>query len=113
VAVQDATRAVVMFEKLQVPVLGIVENMTYFEPPDDGRRYDLFGRGGGRDAAERLGLEFLGEIPFAYETDPQAGVPLVRRDPRAPAARAIQMIAERLAAQTTATSRSARSERWS
>jgi ATP-binding protein involved in chromosome partitioning len=105
VAVQDATRAVVMFEKLQVPVLGIVENMTYFEPPDDGRRYDLFGRGGGRDAAERLGLEFLGEIPFAYETDPQAGVPLVRRDPHAPAAQAIRAIAERLVAQTTAASR--------
>jgi len=104
VAVQDATRAVVMFEKLQVPILGIVENMTYFETPDDGKRYDLFGHGGGGEAAERLGLEFLGEVPFAYEPDPQAGVPLVRRDPRAPAAQAIRAIAERLVAQTAATS---------
>lgn len=104
VAVQDATRAVVMFEELQVPILGIVENMTYFEAPDDGKRYDLFGHGGGREAAERLGLEFLCEIPFAYDPDPQAGVPLVRRDPHAPAAQAIRAIAERLVAQTAATS---------
>jgi ATP-binding protein involved in chromosome partitioning len=104
VAVQDATRAVVMFEKLQVPILGIVENMTYFEASGDGKRYDLFGHGRGREAAERLGLEFLGEVPFAYEADPQAGVPLVRRDPHAPAAQAIRAIAERLAAQTAATS---------
>jgi ATP-binding protein involved in chromosome partitioning len=104
VAVQDATRAVVMFEKLQVPILGIVENMSYFEPPDDGERYHLFGYGCGREAAERLGIEFLGEVPFAYEPDPQAGVPLIRRDPRAPAAQAIRAIAERLVAQTAATS---------
>ena len=104
VAVQDATRAVVMFEKLNVPILGIVENMTYFEAPDDGKRYDLFGHGGGREAADRLGLEFLGEIPFAYESGPQAGVPLVQRDPHAPAAQAIGAIAERLVAHLAATS---------
>jgi len=63
VAVDDAYRATSMFEKLGVPVLGIIENMSFLELPD-GSRMTLFGEGGGKALAERSGVPFLGSIPF-------------------------------------------------
>jgi ATP-binding protein involved in chromosome partitioning len=61
----DARKGLAMFRKVDVPVLGIVENMSYFTPPDlPDRRYHIFGEGGGRRVAEELGVEFLGEIPI-------------------------------------------------
>ena len=68
VALEDATKAVAMFDRLQVPVFGIIENMSYFIAPDTGNRYEIFGHGGARAAAEDLGLEFLGEIPLDQAT---------------------------------------------
>ncbi|MDG2123233.1 MAG: Mrp/NBP35 family ATP-binding protein, partial [Verrucomicrobiales bacterium] len=67
VALIDARKAAAMFEKVNVPVLGIVENMAYFEC-DHGTRYDIFGSGGGKKEAERLGVPLLGEIPIDPET---------------------------------------------
>jgi ATP-binding protein involved in chromosome partitioning len=64
VALLDAVRALRMYQQLNVDILGIVENMSYFRAPDTGREYDLFGRGGARHAAERLGVPFLGEVPI-------------------------------------------------
>jgi len=64
VALLDAIKALRMYQQLNVPILGIVENMSYFRAPDTGREYDLFGRGGAKKAAQRLGVPFLGEIPI-------------------------------------------------
>lgn len=76
VALDDAIRAVRMFQQLQTQVLGIVENMSYFVAPD-GSEHDLFGRGGAESAAGRLGLPFLGSIPLYIElrVNSDAGVP--------------------------------------
>jgi ATP-binding protein involved in chromosome partitioning len=64
VALLDAIKALRMYQQLNVPILGIVENMSHFIAPDTGKEYDLFGRGGARKAAERVGVPFLGEIPI-------------------------------------------------
>ena len=63
-ALIDARKGLNMFQKVDVPVLGIVENMSYFIAPDTGKRYDIFGHGGARKEAERLGVPFLGEVPL-------------------------------------------------
>jgi ATP-binding protein involved in chromosome partitioning len=60
----DAVRAIDMMSKVNVPVLGIVENMSGFVCPDCQKRYDIFGRGGARERAEALGVPFLGEVPI-------------------------------------------------
>jgi ATP-binding protein involved in chromosome partitioning len=64
VALLDAVKALRMYQQLNVDILGIVENMSYFIAPDTGREYDLFGRGGARKAAQRVQVPFLGEIPI-------------------------------------------------
>jgi ATP-binding protein involved in chromosome partitioning len=64
VALLDAGKAIAMFEKTKVPLLGIVENMSGFLCPDNGKTYDIFGRGGARDKADSLGVPFLGDVPI-------------------------------------------------
>ena len=64
VALLDAVKAVAMFRKVNIPLLGIVENMSYFLCPDNGKRYDIFGSGGARLKAEQLEVPFLGEVPI-------------------------------------------------
>ncbi|MBX3426705.1 MAG: Mrp/NBP35 family ATP-binding protein [Pirellulales bacterium] len=64
VALLDAVKAIAMFRKVNIPVLGLVENMSYFECPDNGKRYDIFGTGGARAKAEELDVPFLGELPI-------------------------------------------------
>lgn len=78
VALLDATKALRMYQQLNVEILGIVENMSYFTAPDTGKQYDLFGRGGAKAAAERLKVPFLGEIPIniGIRTSGDAGTPL-------------------------------------
>ncbi len=66
-ALIDARKGLNMFKKVDVPLLGIVENMSYFIAPDTGARYDIFGHGGARKEAERLGVPFLGEVPLVME----------------------------------------------
>jgi ATP-binding protein involved in chromosome partitioning len=80
----DARKGLAMFETVQVPVLGIIENMSYFTPPDlPDRKYYIFGEGGGKRTADELGVDFLGEIPI----DPRiveggdAGKPIVLEAP--------------------------------
>ena len=85
----DARKGLKMFEKVQVPVLGIIENMSYFTPPDlPDRRYHIFGEGGGRRTAEELGVDFLGEIPIDQRIveGGDAGQPIASRRPESPAA---------------------------
>ncbi|MGO7668116.1 P-loop NTPase, partial [Rhizobium ruizarguesonis] len=82
-ALIDARKGLTMFRKVEVPVLGIVENMSYFIAPDTGTRYDIFGQGGARKEAERIGVPFLGEVPRTVnirETS-DAGTPLVASEP--------------------------------
>ncbi|MCK6482540.1 MAG: Mrp/NBP35 family ATP-binding protein [Phycisphaerae bacterium] len=91
VALLDALKALRMYQKLNVPILGIVENMSYFIAPDTGREYDWFGRGGAAAAAEKVGVPFLGEIPIniAIRVSGDAGAPedlFTRTDERSRAA---------------------------
>ncbi len=103
VSLEDAMKAVMMFEKLQVPVFGVVENMSYFACPHCGERTDIFGHGGAREAAEELGLDFLGEIPLDVRVRESAdsGVPVMVSDPDSPVSQAIMEIAQKVAAKTS------------
>ena len=78
VALLDVRKALGMFRKLNVPILGIVENMSYFIAPDTGRRYGIFGEGGGQRVADEFGVPLLGQIPLEMETREggDAGVPI-------------------------------------
>jgi ATP-binding protein involved in chromosome partitioning len=82
----DARRGLAMFRKVNVPVLGIVENMSYFQCPHCGTRSDIFGHGGARHEAERLGVPFLGEIPLhmAIRVTSDSGMPVVDSEPDGP-----------------------------
>jgi ATP-binding protein involved in chromosome partitioning len=79
----DARRGLAMFRKVNVPVLGIVENMSYFQCPHCGTHSDIFGHGGARHEAERLGVPFLGEIPLhiSIRTTSDSGTPVVESEP--------------------------------
>ncbi len=100
VALSDVVRGVAMFQQLNVPILGVVENMSYFVAPDTGHRYDIFGHGGGAAMAKEVGVDFLGEVPL----EPQVrmggdeGSPIVVRAPESVAAQAIRTIAQKVAA---------------
>lgn len=82
-ALIDARKAVTMFGKVEIPILGIVENMSYFLAPDTGKRYDIFGHGGARAEAERIGVPFLGEVPLTMDIRERSdlGTPIVHADP--------------------------------
>jgi ATP-binding protein involved in chromosome partitioning len=82
----DARRGLAMFKKVNVPVLGIVENMSYFQCPQCGTRSDIFGHGGARLEAERLGVPFLGEIPLhmSIRATSDSGTPVVDSEPDGP-----------------------------
>ena len=84
VALIDARKASAMFAKVNVPVLGLVENMSFFTSPSDGKRYDIFGTGGGRREAARLRVPLLGEIPLDMATREAGdrGMPVVLEDPK-------------------------------
>ncbi len=103
VSLEDAMKAVVMFEKLQVPVFGVVENMSYFLCPHCGERTDVFGHGGAQAAASDLGLDFLGEIPLnaRLREGSDSGVPVVSSDPDSPEGQAFMQIAKRVAAKAS------------
>ena len=79
----DARRGLAMFKKVNVPVLGIVENMSYFQCPQCGTRSDIFGHGGARHEAERLAVPFLGEIPLhmSIRATSDSGTPVVESEP--------------------------------
>jgi len=96
-ALIDARKGLAMFQRVDVPVLGIVENMSYFLAPDTGARYDIFGHGGARREAERLGVPFLGEVPLvmAIRETSDAGTPIVVAEPDGPHARVYRDIAAR------------------
>jgi ATP-binding protein involved in chromosome partitioning len=100
-ALIDARKGLAMFRKVNVPVLGIVENMSTFICPHCGERSDIFGHGGARADAERLGVPFLGEVPLTIEIreTSDAGRPVVATEPKSPAAAAYREIAARALAE--------------
>jgi ATP-binding protein involved in chromosome partitioning len=103
VAVADVRRALRMFETVAVPVLGIVENMSYFIAPDTGTRYNIFGEGGGQKLAEMYGVPFLGAVPLGIEVREggDRGVPVVVSQPNSPQASAFRQVAEEIARQVS------------
>jgi len=100
VALSDVVRGVKMFEQLNVPIMGVIENMSYFIAPDTGKRYDIFGHGGGEDMAKQVGVDFLGEVPLEpkIRLGGDEGKPIVIRDPESAAAQAIRELAQKVAA---------------
>jgi ATP-binding protein involved in chromosome partitioning len=82
-ALIDARRGVEMFKRVNVPVLGIIENMSYFVCPKCGERHDIFGHGGAHQEADKLGVPFLGEVPLhmAIRETSDSGRPVVATDP--------------------------------
>jgi ATP-binding protein involved in chromosome partitioning len=98
VALIDARKASSMFAKVNVPVLGIVENMSYFLSPSDGKRYDIFGSGGGEREAMRLKVPLLGAVPLDIETRESGdrGMPVVFEKPERPVSKVFSQIADQL-----------------
>ena len=103
VALADARKGLVMFNKVNVPVLGIVENMSYFICTHCGQRENIFDTGGGRRTAEELNVPFLGEIPIhtRIRVGGDNGHPVVHADPKGPEAEVIRSIARNMAAQVS------------
>ena len=103
VAVMDVRRALRMFETVSVPVLGVVENMSYFIAPDTGVRYNIFGEGGGQKLADQYDVPFLGAVPLGLEVREggDKGVPVVVGQPDSPQAEAFRKVAEEVARQVS------------
>jgi ATP-binding protein involved in chromosome partitioning len=103
VALADVRRALRMFETVNVPVLGVVENMSYFVAPDTGTRYNIFGEGGGMKLSEEYGVPYLGAVPLGMgvREGGDSGVPIVVGDPDSPQAEAFRRVAEEVARQVS------------
>ncbi len=103
VSLADTRRAVAMYKKLNIPPLGIIENMSYFVCTNCRHEADIFGRGGGEQMAADLNIPFIGGIPIyqPIREGSDAGVPLMISEPESPAARAFMAAAERTAAQVS------------
>jgi ATP-binding protein involved in chromosome partitioning len=101
VSVSDVRKAVAMFRQLNIPVLGVVENMSYFVCGHCNEKTEIFGHGGGRKMAEELGIPLLGEVPIdtRVRSGGDEGAPIVSAAPEAPAARAFADVAGKVAAQ--------------
>ena len=100
VALQDVERGIAMFQKVEVETLGLIENMSYYLCPHCQVRHEIFGHGGGREAAATLGIEFFGELPLeaAIRAAGDQGRPLVLAAPDSASSRAFAEIAAKLAA---------------
>src|SRR6266567_1792698 len=98
VALIDARKAATMFDKVNVPVLGLVENMSYFVSPSDNKRYEIFGSGGGEREAKRLRVPLLGQVPIDIATREAGdrGQPIVGQDRQSPVAVEFMKIAQRI-----------------
>jgi ATP-binding protein involved in chromosome partitioning len=98
IALQDARKGLNMFRRVDVPVLGFIENMSYFLCPHCGERTDIFSHGGAKAEAEKLGVEFLGELPLdiAIRETSDGGNPIVVAEPNSKHAATYRAIAARL-----------------
>ena len=107
VALLDVVRGIAMFNKLNVPVLGVIENMSFFLCPHCGERTDIFSHGGGEAAAKKLGVPFLGEVPIDLKirAGGDAGRPILVDDPESPQSKVFIRIGEQLAARISSLGR--------
>ena len=98
VAILDSRKSLAMFEKMEVPILGLVENMSYFIAPDTGKRYDIFGHGGAEKVAKELNIEFLGGVPLEINIREggDSGEPLVSQKGTSEASRVFMMISQKI-----------------
>jgi ATP-binding protein involved in chromosome partitioning len=103
VSLADVRRALKMFDQVAVPVLGVVENMSYFIAPDTGNRYNIFGEGGGQKLADEYHVPFLGAIPLGLEVREggDKGIPVVISQPDSPQSQAFRKVAEEVARQVS------------
>ncbi len=104
VALLDARKGLKMFQQLNVPVLGIVENMSYFIPPDlPDKQYDIFGSGGGEKTSQELGVPLLGCVPLeiSLREGGDTGLPIVVGSPESASAKALRAIAQKIAAKVS------------
>ena len=103
VSLADVRRGVRMFQKVNVPILGVIENMSYFVCPKCGRREEIFSNGGGKRTADAFGVPFLGEIPIytPIRIGGDTGRPIVLMEPESEQSQMIQSVARRLAAQVS------------
>src|SRR4029077_13193609 len=101
VSLADSRRAVAMYKKLNIPTLGVIENMSYFDCPSCHHESDIFGRAGGEDREPPLPVPSLGRLPIyqPIREGSDVGVPLMVSEPESQAARAFMTVAERMAAQ--------------
>jgi ATP-binding protein involved in chromosome partitioning len=99
VALQDVAKGMAMFKQLEVPVIGVIENMSYFICPNCNEKHELFGRGGGERIAQSFGVPFLGQIPLQpnVRLGGDEGQPVVISDPDSPAAKALASVAGEVA----------------
>jgi ATP-binding protein involved in chromosome partitioning len=105
VALLDVRKAIAMFQRLNVPILGVVENMSYFVAPDTGTRYAIFGEGGGRKVADEYGVPLLGQLPLDPDTRKggDEGAPITVRRPDSPQTAAFREVARRVIERLEAT----------
>jgi ATP-binding protein involved in chromosome partitioning len=103
VALQDVAKGMAMFKQLEVPIIGVIENMSYFVCPNCSEKHELFGRGGGERIANAFGVPFLGQIPLQLNVrlGGDEGDPVVIADPESPAARALASVAGEVARQVS------------
>jgi ATP-binding protein involved in chromosome partitioning len=103
VSLADSRRAIRMYQKLSIPTIGIVENMSYFSCTNCHHEADIFGHGGGEQLAQDMSVPFLGRLPVyqPIREGSDRGVPLVESEPNSVAARAFMTLAERTAAQVS------------
>ncbi len=99
VSLADVRRAIAMFEQVKIPVLGVIENMSYFIAPDTGNKYEIFGSGGGQKLCDEFGLNFLGQVPMGMEVREggDKGIPVVVSFPDSTQALAFDTVAEEVA----------------
>ncbi|RPD37138.1 iron-sulfur cluster carrier protein ApbC [Candidatus Liberibacter solanacearum] len=97
-ALIDVKRAINMYQKMKVPIIGIIENMSYFVTSDTGKRYDLFGNGGVRAEAEKMGIPFLESIPFDMDVRilSDLGIPIIIDNPNSVVSKMYQKISDRI-----------------
>ena len=105
VALLDVRKAIAMFQRLNVPMLGVVENMSYFVAPDTGTRYAIFGEGGGKKVADEYGVPLLGQLPLDPDTRKggDEGAPIIVRRPQSAQAAAFRDVARRVVERLDAT----------
>jgi ATP-binding protein involved in chromosome partitioning len=103
VALQDVAKGMAMFKQLEVPIIGVIENMSYFVCPNCSEKHEIFGRGGGERIAKAFEVPFLGQIPLQLNvrTGGDDGAPVVMADPESPAARALYEVAGAVARQVS------------